>query len=502
MIRIKRFILTFVVLFGCIIAAMPADAGVYKNSEGAVCLTAQSVTGTTADEQYDDCTKKDDNQVFKNSEGQEGENLKDCTLLPIKLAEINLCPLCPLFEVILKTDQTMATKSFEALAQSFLNVVVVLMALYVAFQTLLTVSSFTKQDAPKYITTLLVQAFKVLVVFIMLSDSTHVYKYIVTPLMKGGLEFGMALLFSEDALSKFSSYSQSAKGSFATGAIDTEILGNVVAAVKVFTEKAADLPAIGGTLVCVSVHAAAPFSHFPDLSMFFEGLLVYVFGWAIVLAASFYLLDSAVRFGIFCSLIPFLIACWPFKVTRSYTGTGWKIFINCVFNFIMMGLVISLITELIGQALNSGGGMDELQTAINGSNIDELKDMMDLGGMQFLVLMACCLYAFKLTGQINALATEISGTSGGSGIGNKMGSIVGEAGKKAGLAALQGGNSLAKASSSLVKNAFAGSGTAGSGSSSGSGAGGGSGGAGGSGGGAGGSSAGGGAGGGSGGASS
>lgn len=371
---------------------------------------------------------------------------KGCTPLPAKYAEIQTCILCPLFEIILKTDQTMATKSFGALAPSFINVLIVVMALFIAYHTLMTVSSFTKQDAPKYITTLLVQGFKVLLAALLLSDPTYIYYYIINPLMSAGLEFGLAMLFKADLLADYSALTQEYAPGMPTGVIGSDLLGGVMAAVRLFNKAAAQMPAIGSSLICISTHEASWQGIFPDFSMFIEGVLIYAFGWAIALSCCFYLLDSAVRFGIFCSLLPFLIACWPFKVTASYTGTGWKIFMNAFFNFVMMGLIISLNTELIAQALTGGkGGVDELEAAINGSEVKKLEELMDISGIDFLVLVACCMFAFKLVGQINMLATEIAGGGGGQGIGSKIGGAAAQATKKVGGMAMGGAKTAAGA---------------------------------------------------------
>ncbi len=375
-----------------------------------------------------------------NEKAQSGAS-RGCTKLPNKLAEIQTCLLCPLFQVILDTDQVMASKAYAGLAPSFRNVIIVVMALYIAYQTLLTISAFTKQDAPKYITSLLVQAFKVFVAALLLSNSAYIYNYVINPLMQAGLEFGMALLFDERIMSMFGSERSSYLGQQSGGVISQELLASVMAAVKMFSVKAAELPAIGSSLICISVHEGTKF--LINFSMFFEGLVVYGFGWAIALACCFYLLDSAVRFGIFCTLVPFLIASWPFKVTAGYAKSGWDIFMNAFFNFVMMGLIISINTELIAQALSGGkGSMSELQDAINGDNVDKLKEMMDISGVDFLILIACCMFAFKLVGQINALANQISSTSGGEGIGSKIGGAAAQAVKKVGRVAMSGGKAV------------------------------------------------------------
>lgn len=390
---------------------------------------------------------------------------KGCPPLPVKYAEIQTCVLCPLFTVILNTDQTIATKSFHALSGGFKNLILIVLALFVAYHTLMVVSAFTKQDTPKYLSTLMVQGFKVLVAALLLTDPSYIYNYVINPLMQAGLEFGLALMLKGDSTSDaFKGLAAAEQASMPSGVIGQNLLASVMAAIKLFNRTAAQMPAIGSSLVCISFHEAR--NILPDFSMFFEGVLVYGFGWLIVLAASFYLLDSVVRFGIFCALLPFLIASWPFKVTKQYANTGWKIFMNAFFNFVMMGLIIGLNSELISQGLTGGsGGIDELEAAINGSNVDDLKELMDISGSDFLVLVACCLFAFKLVGQINELASDIAGGGGGTAIGGKIGGLAAQAAKKtASVAGNVAGKSLgglyevsgAKAKVANVKDKVAG----------------------------------------------
>lgn len=365
----------------------------------------------------------------ENGKAQTGAS-KGCLPLPVKYAQIQTCILCPLFNVILNTDQTIATKSFNALASSFRSLILIVLALFVAYHTLMVVSAFTKQDTPKYLSTLMVQGFKVLVAAWLLTDPAYVYNYVINPLMQAGLEFGIELMLDKDAnTATFKGLTNEEMSAMPSGVIGQNLLASVMASIKLFNRTAAQMPAIGSSLMCISTHAAAHI--LPDFSMLIEGALVFAFGWLIILAASFYLLDSVVRFGIFCALLPFLIASWPFKVTKQYANAGWKIFMNAFFNFVMMGIIIGLNSELIAQGLTgSKGGMDELEAAINGSNVDELKELMDISGTDFLVLVACCLFAFKLVAQINDLASDISGGGGGTAIGSKIGSLAAQAVKK------------------------------------------------------------------------
>ncbi|MBP5215738.1 MAG: hypothetical protein J6039_04195 [Alphaproteobacteria bacterium] len=370
---------------------------------------------------------------------------KTCPPLSQRYDEIKQCLLCPVFEVVLKTDQTMSTMSYNSLAAGFRNVIIIVMALFIAYHTLISVSAFTKQDVGKYLQTIAVQAFKVLVAAILLSDSKYVYDFIINPLMQAGLEFGLTIINPQTAAS-LKEYVSSilAQNQIPSGVISQNLLAQVLGTIQLFSKSSAELPAIGSALICVSKTTASWKNIIPDISMMIEGIVVYAFGWAIALACCFYLLDSVVRFGIFCTLLPFLVACWPFKITAKYLKAGWDIFMNVFFNFVMMGLIISLTSELSSAALTGGNKskaeLENILEYMNKNDIEDLKDLMDLSGTKFLVLLACCIFAFKLVAQVGELANAISGTSGPTSkdsIGGHIGGLAAQAAQKAGTASLK-----------------------------------------------------------------
>ena len=104
--------------------------------------------------------------------------------------------------------------------------------------------------------------------------------------------------------------------------------------VENFGKEMVIMPAIGRSLWC---HAWSDLQAYilPHFKMAFIGGVFYIFGIGIWLAVGFFMLDCAVQLGLACALMSFFIACWPFKQTNRYAVTGWNIFINVFFNFIM-----------------------------------------------------------------------------------------------------------------------------------------------------------------------
>ncbi len=398
------------------------------------------------------------------SDSYAGSVTSGCTPLPERLSNLKACVLCDLFIIILRTDQTVATHAFNALAIPFRNVTIMVLGLFIAYHTLMAVSGLTKQDTSKYVNKILIQTFKAFVVVLLLSNHVEIYKYVISPLIRAGLEFGLAFADSggnNSIMNNFDNHVKQETSHFQDGVIPKDLLSSVVVSVELFSEAAAKIPAIGSTLICVSTHEAAnsyiwDLIKIPNFEMWFQGMILFIIGWCIALSCCFYLLDGVVRFGIFCMLLPFLIASWTYKVTQKYTKAGWDIFMNTFFCFVMLGVVINLVSELLIQGITGGkSSMEEFEALINGNNISALEEATDIGGIDFIVLIASCMFAFKIVGKINELATTLAGGGGGSNIGAQLGGTAAGIAQKVGTTAFKAGSTAVKAAAaaSIAGNA-------------------------------------------------
>lgn len=374
---------------------------------------------------------------------------RGCVPLPAKLAESRSCIYCPLFKTIFNAAQSMSTKAYDKLAGPLANVMLIGFAIVIAFMVLKNVSSFTKQDAPKFITELLVNMFKVLVAYYMLKNANIVYGYIVGPVLKAGFEFGSSLLFAENKYLAACDVSKTLQN-VSNGVMPAYLYTNLDCFIRAVQAEVAVPQSVGSSLMCVARNAGkesiGPVRNVLwDFGMMFQGFAIWVMGWIISLAFAFYLIDATIQLGIIGALMPFLIACWPFKATRNYTSKGWGIFMNTFFVYVFMGLVVSINVELLGQGLTgSKGGFDAIMKALNGNNVQKLKELLDIGFAGFLVLVACCLFAFKLTGQASDLAGTMAG-GGGPKIGANIGGLAYGAATKGVQGTLKTGLGAAKA---------------------------------------------------------
>ena len=334
--------------------------------------------------------------------GDVQDQIKGCEPFSSYLNELTSCPLCPIFSVILDTDANLAALAWKTLAKSLQSVVLTFFLAYMALLTLKNISSPSGAGTGAYLRSILGLGLKVTITYLLLDNGGAIYGSFIGPVVQGGLEMGLSLLSLENnnvegCMNKASFYSP-----VAAGALDAALLGKIYNTVDCFSMSAATMPAVGRALACYGWHADT----IPEFATWFSGIVIYVFGVGIWMVIGFYLIDCTVQLGILCAVVPILIACWPFKITTKYAGKGVQMLMNTFFNFSMTG--------------GRQGDLSTFRKALNENKVEDLKNLARLDGIDILILIACCIFAFKLIGAINGIANKFS-SGAGTDIGAKMG---------------------------------------------------------------------------------
>ena len=371
----------------------------------------------------------------ENQVGEEGKS-RGCEDLNDRLEDAEKCMFCPLFKVLYEAAHTMAETSTDTLAKPISTALVVAFAVYIAFSALGYVSSFTKQDAPKYLTGLLTMAFKVLVVYLLLGNVGELYTLFINPLLMAGLDFGGNMLFGEGA-NTMAECKAGASGML-VGILPDGLYQGLECYIKAIQREIAFGQAAGGAIWCFGLKELASLNMGSGFGLLGQGAIVYLCSLLLSFAFAFYLIDTVVQLGIFGALLCFLMACWPFKITSGYTSAGFKLLMNAFFVFVFMGVVVSINVVLIAESLTNEGGLGALKTALNGDDIDTVKKTLDWSFGGFLILLCCTIFGFKFCAQASALAGQFAGGGGaeiGRNIGGMAASAVVKPAKKIGKAA-------------------------------------------------------------------
>ena len=352
--------------------------------------------------------------------------MQGCKPLPFKLYEAKSCLFCPLFKIIYNTIQMASTEAYDLLAIPLARILLIGLAIWIALMVLRNVSALTEQKAPQFLTQLFASSFKVVIVYFLLTNSSIIYNMIIGPLLKAGFDFGLSFL---DKASEYATKCQSATSSSAKGVLPSYVYTHLMCFIESVNYELATVQAIGSSMMCISQNAARGnvmmiARIIPDFEMLVEGAIVWTTAFILVIAFSFYLIDAVIQLGIFGMILPFLLMCYPFKITQKYFSSGIGVFMNSWFIFVFMGLVTNVCVKLVGESLTNGqGGFSAVEAAMNGNDIVTLKKLLDIGSAGIVILIACCVFAIKLMSKVTELAGKFSGGGLNLGIGNKLGGL-------------------------------------------------------------------------------
>ena len=397
------------------------------------CYTA---TGNTGEGVSQYCLKMSGDQVIVVGY-RKGTSIfgNSCEVIPVKLYYQQRCSFCFLMGGIYATADKITVQSYNKLGKGFAIVIVLGLALWIAIKTLSYVSSMTKQDAAKYITEMIKQSYKFAIAYFALFYYGDVFNYIINPLLEAGLTFGNAFvnfaplprpeLFPEDAVvdkarsladlvalgdkmpADYLLNSQNVYFTFENYAKLDHLAYNVNFALSI-------LQVVGETLVCRG------FGYLRDWSVWglswpcmIYGAIFWVFGFLLSFAFVFYLLDAIVQLGIVGALLPFLIASWPFKITAKWTSTGFKLLLNSIFRFMLMGLLSRVIVELVNEAVKANSatgdaGLDVLIQALDTGNPDKLKELVNVLSVGFCLFIFTNMIGFLLMGRVSELINKFA----------------------------------------------------------------------------------------------
>lgn len=168
------------------------------------------------------------------------------------------------------------------------------------------------------------------------------------------------------------------------------------------------------------------------------GLILFVFGWILLVGISFYIVDILIRLAFGAILLPFGVACAISNQTVGYTKNIWNIFLNVFFSFIMLGIILGITIQLVNlgmtqgdeEGVKEGGGaalnafLTNLNAQIDGNQIEQIsKDLWSNGSL--LLTIVCFCVIVQLAAQIGKLADKISETGGLTSVGSQVAAATG-----------------------------------------------------------------------------
>lgn len=351
------------------------------------------------------------------------------------------CIFCDIFGVLFNTASTVAKKSYNALANGVIMLVCVGFALWLGITVMQFISSMEQKNPSILVKTILNKAFLVLIVVTLLRlNSADFFRLAMEPIFNTG--FKLAQIATEGA------NGETCDGS--TFDILTEEKGaglpasmgvSILCTIKTIQDKILDVMALGSTSICVALYVESwhGLALFPHLGYLIVGLVLWIAAILLLIIYPFLLIDSVLQLTVATALLPAAIGAYAFKSTQKYVGKVWDTFLNCMFNFIFLSLIIFILTNGLMDVLSkagveSGGAMSDVGTR---SGYKVILSNLAWWGTTFLKLVFYMILGWAVLGEANSFAGSFAKSIGVKDIGSKVGGLAASTANTAAIGGLK-----------------------------------------------------------------
>lgn len=351
------------------------------------------------------------------------------------------CIFCDIFGVLFNTASSVAKKSYNALAGGVIMLVCVGFALWLGITVMQFISSMEQKNPSILVKTILNKAFLVLIVVTLLRlNSADFFRLAMEPIFNTG--FKLAQIATEGA------NGETCDGS--TFDILTEEKGaglpasmgvSILCTIKTIQDKILDVMALGSTSICVALYVESwhGLALFPHLGYLIVGLVLWIAAILLLIIYPFLLIDSVLQLTVATALLPAAIGAYAFKSTQKYVGKVWDTFLNCMFNFIFLSLIIFILTNGLMDVLSkagveSSGAMSDVGTR---SGYKVILSNLAWWGTTFLKLVFYMILGWAVLGEANSFAGSFAKSIGVKDIGSKVGGLAASTANTAAIGGLK-----------------------------------------------------------------
>ncbi|MBQ2811560.1 MAG: type IV secretion system protein [Alphaproteobacteria bacterium] len=360
-------------------------------------------------------------------------------------ADQKSCWFCPMFKALFNTASTIAKKSYEALAGDIAILVVVGFAIWVSVYVLKQVSAFEVKDPRKMLQEILLQAFRVFLVVIILKGSYfQIIHLTLEPVFKTGMTFVQTVTGS-GACSSGASYAQGVSGysgqftQSSSGGLPQSMGEQILCSIKSTQDSVSTMVAYGRQAWCVA-WGPKSFLIFPNLPYMITGIVLMLGGFILMLAFPWCLIDCVIQMSVATALAPAAIGAWAFKITANYLKTIWDFFMNAMFNFVFLSIILYIIMTVVNQFMtavhntaDAAIGFDFLIDPING---------LAYWGVTGLKLIVVCLIGWVFLDEGKNFAGKFAKAASVGDMGRNVGATFAQGASKVGKTAFKASKTL------------------------------------------------------------
>ncbi len=376
----------------------------------------------------------------------EGDS-KDCALG--EFLDSKSCVFCNLFKIMFNVASSLALTANNQLAIPSKNLVIIGFLIWMLFYFARQIGTMSATSTGEMLKGFLFQGFRVAVVVIILNGAIfQVMNLTLNPVMKTGFNF-VNTLNSTSSCDKSQDYMQNIKGyegNYAIGAdggLPVEIGESIICNIKNLEDATGVMIGLGKYSICLA-HNKHRFlkNILPGLGYVSTGWVLWIVGSILMLAFPWCLIDCILQLCIAAALIPCAIAAYAFKITEKYVKIIWSFFMNAMFNFVFMALIIYIINSNLASWLGLSslspadveahdeifvtGSLINIRRGISGMIGMDTGEMVGLAwwGIGAFKLMAICFFCWSFMDEAGSMAKRFADSpklGGSEGIGRMVG---------------------------------------------------------------------------------
>ena len=380
-----------------------------------------------------------------------------------KYLDSNDCIFCPIFRSLFNAASATAKTANDALSGPSKALVSVGFLIWLAIYILKHITNFGGTSTGDMLKGILYQGFRVAVVSLILTNAIYATMDLtLNPVMQTGLSFVDSLNESSKC-DDSASYMQDIMGyksgsDDGNGGLSVDLGKSIMCSIKKLEDATGFMLGLGKYSICLSFHESHNwlFGLLPHFGYLATGFFLWLAGVLVLLTFPWCLLDSILQMCVAAALVPCAIAAYAFKITEKYLKIVWNFFMNAMFNFVFLGIIIYIINMHLKDWI--GLDFDDESTQYLTSNDHIFVEGFSARGLAvwgigFIKIAAICFFCLTFFEEASDMAkkfAESPGMGGRNGIGRMVGGTVGNLGKVAGGSALK---LTAKGGVGLVKGA-------------------------------------------------
>ena len=342
------------------------------------------------------------------------------------------CIFCDVFRVLFNTASSVAKKSFGVLAQSVMILVCVGFAIWLCLTIMPFVASMDQRNPGPLVDAILKQVFLVLIVVTLLRmDSVKFFQLAMEPFFNTGFKMAQMVNSGVDGQTCQNKYDILTE---AQGAGLPESMGvSILCTIETIQNKILDVMALGSSSICVAFHIKNWY-FIPDVAYLLTGLALWVTAFLMLVIYPFLLIDSVLQLCIATALLPAAIGCYAFNFTKNYSIKVWDTFLNCMFNFLFLAIIIFILCNGLEAVLPNG----EIWQAGAGSSYEIILEELPWWSPRFLKVVFYLLLGWAVLDEANSFASKFASGIKVNNIGTMVGGLANNIATQAGIGVLKG----------------------------------------------------------------